>query len=315
MNFHYRALDRERQKFHKFLVMATDGGKNEARQTSVPVEIEVSDVNDNHPIFEEYPFKARVPVTTQPGHGILRVKANDLDEGINGDIVYSFSHEQEKSKFRIHITTGTISATAPLTEEEGQVYRLEVIATDRGNPPLSSRGLVEFHMGDLPDSAPVLKFQNNSYELAVHENLPAGTDLIQVTAVRSDGRRQQIVYSIGSGNDLQIFHIDEKSGLLRIENPGKLDAELCCTWNKHWNGVMDINQAKEQTIDATGHMLTVVAKTIGSDPLEAYAKLLVQIIDLNDNPPIFTQTQYLATVLEGNSKGDFVFQVIKGFYT
>lgn len=321
----FRTLDREQQSSYRFLVVATDSGKYEARQTSVPVEIYISDVNDNRPIFEEYPFKARVPVSTQPGQNILRVKANDADDSANGEIVYSFPREQDKPKFRIHPSTGMVTVTSSLAQENGRVYRLEVLATDKGNPPLSARGLIEFRIGDLSDLAPVLKFQNDSYDIVVQENSASGTEVIQVTAVRSDGRRQQVVYSIGSGNDLQIFSIDEETGVLRVNDPSKLDAELSNDTrktesrfledkdqdgqDKYWLSAMESEQAKERMKEGSRFVLTLVAKTVGSDPLEAYAKLVVRISDVNDNAPIFTQSQYSATVLEGNAKGDFVVKV------
>ncbi|XP_058795788.1 protein dachsous [Phymastichus coffea] len=319
-------LDREWQKFHTFVVVATDGGKNEVHQTSVSVNIEISDVNDNYPVFDEYPFIVRVPTSTQSGHNIVRVKASDLDEGKNGDITYRFSHEEDKPKFRIHPSSGIISAAVSLAQEDGRIYWLEVIATDKGNPSLSSRGLVELCVGNLADAAPILKFQNDSYDIVIQENSRSGTELIQVTAVRSDGRRQQIIYSIGSGNDQQMFHIDEKSGLLSINNPAKLDAELYRTrripeipflddnkrsiTNKHWKNFMERYQEKEQVIEDSRYILTLVAKIVGTEPLEAYAQLRVRIADLNDNAPMFTQTQYSATVLEGNAKGDFVFKLL-----
>ncbi|KOC69013.1 Protein dachsous [Habropoda laboriosa] len=277
-------LDRERQSLYSFVVMATDSGKYDARSTTIPVEIRISDANDNAPVFEEYPFRARVSIGTQPEKNILRVVATDADEGLNGEIVYSFLHDQEKPKFRIHPSTGAVTAALSLSQDNGKTYHLEVLARDKGIPPKSARGLIELHVGDLADLAPVLKFQNDSYEVTIQENSATGTEVIQVSAVRSDGRRQHVSYSLGSGNDFGTFTIDEDTGLLRVNDPSRLDAELECS----------------------KHVLTVAARTNGADPLEAYVKVVVKVSDVNDNPPVFTQTQYSATVLEGNVKGDFV---------
>lgn len=310
-------LDRERQNSYNFLVVATDGGKNDAKRTLIPVEINIADVNDNAPIFEEYPFEARVPIGTQPGQNILRVKATDADHGPNGEIVYTFLREHEKPKFRIHPSTGVVTATSSLAQENGKVYHLEVIAKDKGNPPLSARGLIKIRVGDLAELTPMLKFQNDTYEVTVQENSPKDTEILQVTAVRSDGRRQRISYSIGTGNDFRSFYIDEESGMVRVNDPARIDAEL---WHDHsttteisnersvnsWGRSFDGQVIKELPRESSRHVLTLVARTTGSEPLEAYAKLIVRVSDVNDNPPIFTQNQYSATVLEGNSKGDFV---------
>ena len=304
-------------------MVATDGGKDDTKRTLIPVEINISDVNDNAPVFEKYPFEARVPVATQPGQNILRVKATDADYGANGEIIYTFLREQDKPKFRIHPSTGVVTATSSLAQENGKIYHLEVLARDKGNPPLSARGLVKIRVGDLAELTPVLKFQNDTYEVIVQENSSKGTEVLQVTAVRSDGRRQRISYSIGTGNDFRSFDIDEESGLVRINDPTRLDAEL---WNdlsvidinpevadeqsgNSWGRSLDGQMTKESPRETSRHVLTLVARTTGPEPLEAYAKLIVRVSDVNDNPPIFTQTQYSATVLEGNSKGDFVVKV------
>lgn len=319
-----RALDRERQSTYKFVVVATDSGKYDARSSTIPVEIRVSDVNDNAPVFEEYPFRARVSIGTQPEKNILRVVATDIDEGPNGEIVYSFLHEQEKPKFRIHPSTGAVTAALSLSQDNGKTYHLEVVARDKGNPPRSARGLIELRVGDLADLAPVLKFQNETYEVVVGENCAAGTEVIRVTAVRSDGRRQRVAYSLGSGNELAAFAIDEETGSIRVNDPAKLDAEAWSdarvrpapegedegrtnSWARSLEGGGP--REKEKPRESSKHVLTVAARTSGPDPLEAYVKLVVRVSDANDNPPIFTQTQYSATVLEGNVKGDFVVKV------
>ncbi|XP_070151025.1 protein dachsous isoform X3 [Polyergus mexicanus] len=313
------SLDRERQNSYTFQVIAADSGKYDAKSTSIIVEINVSDVNDNAPVFEEYPFRTRVSSGIQPGQNILRVSANDADDGANGDIVYSFLHEQEKPKFRIHPSTGEVTASLSLSQDNGKIYHLEILARDKGNPPKSAKGLIELQIGDFADLAPALKFQNDTYNVVVQENSAAGTEIVQITAVRTDGRRQHVSYSIVSGNDFDTFAIDAGTGLLRVNNPTRLDAEL---WNdltvkpsddlpdeatrtNSWGRSLEDQQPKEPR-ESSRHILNIMAKTAGPDILEAYVKVIVRLSDVNDNPPIFTQTQYSATVLEGNAKGDFV---------
>lgn len=282
-------------------------------------------MNDNAPVFEEYPFRARVPIGIQPGQNILRVSANDADDGANGEIVYSFVHEQEKPKFRIHPSTGVVTASLSLSQDNGKIYHLEVLARDKGSPSRSARGLIELQIGELAVLAPALRFQNDTYNVIVRENSAAGTEIIQIIAVRTDGRRQHVTYSIASGNEYDTFAIDEGTGLLRVNDPARLDAEL---WNdptvrpddelpdeatgrtNTWGRSLEGNQQpREEPRESSRHTLHVVARTAGPDVLEAHVKVIVRVSDVNDNPPIFTQTQYSATVLEGNVKGDFVVKV------
>lgn len=319
--FNCRSLDRERQSTYSFLVLATDGSSYDAKRTSIPVEINLTDVNDNAPVFEEYPFKAQVPIDIQPGQNIVQVKARDADIGANGEVVYTFSREEEKPKFRIHPSTGVVTATSSLSQDYGKIYHLEVLSRDKGNPPRSSKGLVEVRIGQPEDSIPVLRFQNETYQVVVQENSAVGTEVVRVTAVRSDGRRHHISYSIGSGNEYSTFVIDEDSGLVRVNDPKRLDAELWTDLGiqedrsmqiggvESWERSLDGQQPKEAPRESSRHVLTLVARTAGPEPLEAYAKLIVRVSDINDNPPIFTQSQYSATVLEGNAKGNFVVKV------
>lgn len=209
-----------------------------------------------------------------------------------------------------------------MSQDNGRIYHLEVLARDKGNPPKSAKSLVELQIGDLADLAPILKFQNDTYSVVVEENSAAGTEIVQITAVRTDGRRQHVSYSIVSGNDFDTFAIDAGTGLLHVNNPTRLDAEL---WNdltvkpsdelpddatrtNSWGRSLEDQQQKEPR-ESSRHVLNIMAKTAGPDVLEAYVKVIVKLSDVNDNPPIFTQTQYSATVLEGNTKGDFVVKV------
>ena len=109
-------------------------------------------------------------------------------------------------------------------------------------------------------------------------------------ALRSDGRRQRITYSFGSGNDAGAFEINSNNGLIRVrDNTGsKLDAE---------------------GIHGGERRLVIVARTDGAQPIYAYTTVWITLKDENDNSPHFTQESYAATVWEGNNKGTFVMQV------
>ncbi|KAJ9587766.1 hypothetical protein L9F63_018792, partial [Diploptera punctata] len=180
---------------YNFQVVATDGGRYDARSQKVPVQITIGDVNDNKPIFSRFPFSAEVPAYTQPGHNLLRVTAEDQDEGTNAEIVFSFVNEPANSKFRINPNTGIVTASSSLAMESGKLFHLEVLARDKGNPPQSATGLIEIKVGESPEGAAALRFQNSSYVVHLPENAPVGRDVITVSAVRTDGRRQRITYS------------------------------------------------------------------------------------------------------------------------
>lgn len=271
------------------MVVATDGGRSDARSQRVPVQIIIDDINDNKPLFTSYPFKAQVGAYVQPGQTLLQVKAMDPDEGTNGEIVYEIVNDPTNGKFRLNPTSGMLSATQSLVSENGRLLHLEIMARDKGNPPQSATGLIELRVGEVPQSLPDLKFQNETYVVNVMENTPTGSMLMKVNAVRSDGRRQKIVYSFGAGNEDETFSIDANSGEIKVKNSNRLDYE----YSK--------SSAEMQLI--------VVAKTEGSPLLYGYCEIKITLQDENDNGPRFTQQQYTAAVWEGNNKGTFVMQV------
>ena len=113
--------------------------------------------------------------------------------------------------------------------------------------------------------------------------------LRQVSAVRTDSRRQRISYSFGSGNEDSTFEMNSQTGFVRVRDPRMLDYETRPTLH-----------------------LVVVAQADSSSagpPLYGYCDVWVHLQDQNDNAPRFTQQQYSASVWEGNNKGTFVMQV------
>ncbi|KAH8260153.1 hypothetical protein KR026_003918, partial [Drosophila bipectinata] len=332
-------LDRELQASYSFMVVATDGGRYEVKSASVSVQIHVLDVNDNRPVFERYPYLGKVAPLIQPGQTLLKVQAHDEDLGANGEVTYSLKGDASaiSGKFRINPSTGALSASQSLASESGKLLQLEVIARDKGTPPMSSVGLVELLVGEATQGSPVLHFQNESYRVRVAENSASGTKLLQVVALRSDGRRQKVQFSFGAGNEDGVFSLDPLSGEVRVNKPHLLDFDRYATpsisaMNRgralHYEPESEESLAKDESNNATRSQraltstsfdlrntqpneihLVLVARSADAPLLAAYAELVVELEDENDNSPQFSQRQFVATVSEGNNKGTFVAQV------
>lgn len=265
--------------------MATDGGRYNARFQKIPVEVTITDVNDNRPIFSEYPFRKQIPAYTQAGQTLLKIYARDADDGINSEILYTLLNHNVI--FRMNPNTGILTASRSLVSENGKTIRIDIEARDKGNPPQRSIGLIELMIGDVPDNIPSLIFQNLTYNVTLRENSIEGEEVVRVVAVRSDGRKQNTIYRIGNGNEADVFSINKESGVLMVKKSNLLDYEL--------------NDKLK---------LTIVAQSDGSPPIYGYCEVIVNLIDENDNSPRFTQQQYNAAVWEGKSKGTFVIQVV-----
>lgn len=105
----------------------------------------------------------------------------DKDEGSNADVLYSFKENQEvANRFRINPNTGVVTASSSLASDNGQVFHVEVMATDKGNPPQSSTGLLEIKIGENFDRIPVIRFKNATYHVTVPENLEQHKDVLEV---------------------------------------------------------------------------------------------------------------------------------------
>ncbi|XP_076056754.1 dachsous cadherin-related 1 [Oratosquilla oratoria] len=278
-------FDREKQTTYTFEVRATDGGRYNARSEKAYVQITIRDVNDNKPVFLEYPYTQDVPAFIQPGRQLLKVTAVDKDEGVNANVVYSLVSESADNKFRINAETGIVTATSSHGMESGRLFHVMVVAKDKGSPSQSSTGLVEIRVGEAATSTS-LKFQMTPYSVELAENAPAGSEVVKVDAFRSDGRLHRITYSFGSGNEDDIFEISSNNGLIRVRNPARLDYET-------------YPQIR----------LVIVAQAESQPPLYAYTTVFVNLIDMNDNAPRFTQDSYISSVWEGNLKGTYVMQV------
>ncbi|XP_074651637.1 protein dachsous-like [Tubulanus polymorphus] len=275
------AFDREKKSFYSFDVTAMDGGQYKSRKKTASVEVTILDVNDNVPIFKTIPYKKTIPQSTPAGGLVLRVEADDLDTGNNGNVVYSL--EAENPYFKVDSTTGEIKTKRLLDNAALKVHQMIVIAKDLGSPQLSSKGVVEIQVGNQ-NVGPSVQFDSPSYTAQIKENSRVGSLVKMVQASYVGGNTANpITYSLASGNEANTFAIDSTQGMITVSNAAQLDYEA------H-------SQIK----------LTVMAEGSG---VSAYAMLTVNLVDKNDNPPKFTQDNYVSSVWEGATRNTFVTQV------
>lgn len=174
-------LDREERDSYDLRVTATDSGTPPLRAESAFV-LQVMDVNDNPPLFDQQEYKQSIPEVVYPGSFVLQVTARDKDQGPNGEVRYSILHGRDthSSWFTIDPATGIITTAAPLDYEKDPQPQLTVLATDRGTPALSSSAVVHVALQDVNDNEPV--FRSNFYNVSLKENTPVGTCFLQVGA-------------------------------------------------------------------------------------------------------------------------------------
>ncbi|XP_033953236.1 protocadherin Fat 3a isoform X2 [Pseudochaenichthys georgianus] len=275
-------LDHEMTPYYRLVAQATDGG---GRWCRAEVHLDVTDVNDNPPIFTSTHYTASVYEDTAPKALLTRIQAIDPDEAGPGRMVaYSLS-ESAGGSFSIDKSSGIVVLERILDREVQPAYQIVVHASDQGSPlPLSSLVNVTITVLDINDNPPV--FERRDQLATVPEDVGVGTEVLRVYAASKDiGTNAEITYSIRSGNEHGKFHIHPLTGAILVAQP--LDYETC-----------------------RDYFLTVEARDGGTPPLSAITTVNINLTDVNDNAPMFSREPYTAVVSEDATTGESVVQLV-----
>uniref|UniRef100_A0A671VQ47 FAT atypical cadherin 3 n=1 Tax=Sparus aurata TaxID=8175 RepID=A0A671VQ47_SPAAU len=270
------AMDREMTPTYKLIAQATDGGGLFCRSD---ISLKVLDVNDNAPSFSSTHYLASVYENAAPKALLTRLQASDPDEGLNRTVVYSLA-DSVGGFFSIDPISGMVILEKSLDRESRDSYRVRVRATDQaGRQGVDLTILVL----DVNDNAPV--FQRRDYAVTVPEDVAVGTEVLRVLATSVDiGPNAEITYRIRSGNELRKFSIDRNLGSISVADD--LDFEVC-----------------------KDYYLTVEAWDSGNPPLSTATMVTIELMDVNDNAPAFSQDIYNVLVSEDASIGQSITRV------
>ncbi|XP_075712353.1 protocadherin gamma-B1-like isoform X16 [Rhinoderma darwinii] len=219
------AIDREKKSSYNFTIIATDRGSPllSSKQT---LRLEISDVNDNPPIFSKSTYIAYVPENNLPGASIFSLQASDPDTGDNAKIIYSVSSIiteslSMSSYVSINIETGVLYAQRSFDYEQSKEFIIEVTATDNGSPSLSSNATLIIRIVDQNDNAPKILYPSpDNGGPAVFEMVPyvsePGSLITKVVAVDTDsGHNAWLSYHFIQVSDTTHFVISEHTGEIR----------------------------------------------------------------------------------------------------
>ncbi|XP_052672383.1 protocadherin gamma-B5-like isoform X3 [Harpia harpyja] len=277
-----RALDREREQSLRLVLTALDGGEP-PRSGTAQLCINVTDANDNPPVFAQDRYRASLREDAPPGSMVLNVSASDADAGTNARITYGFGKLPAKvlQKFVVDAESGTITLQEALDFEDTRGYTLLVEARDGGG--LVAHCKVEVEVLDVNDNAPEITML--SVSSPVPEDAPAGTvvALLNVND-RDSGENGQVSCELSGEAPLSI--VASSGGSYKVVTASALDRE----------------QAPE-------HRVAVVARDRGSPALSSRAALVLEVSDVNDNAPVFEEAAYSAYVAENNAAGAPVLRV------
>lgn len=240
------------------------------------------DVNDNAPEFYQKMYFLKVREDIPIGTRLTRISAFDRDEGSSSEIRYSLSHN-EKTMFDIDELTGNIRLKQQLDYEKVQTYNLTITASDEGSPPLSTSTHLIIEVEDVNENYYAPRFPDVYAIASVKENMPAGTFVTQVTAVDKDNPTLPLIYQIIAGSGLGRFSIDSTGNVFTTV---VLDCE---THSDFW--------------------LTIVAKDRAAVPKTSSVELYISVEDVNDMPPITTESFYNVKIYENISVGSSILKL------
>ncbi|XP_048884459.1 protocadherin gamma-C5-like isoform X5 [Brienomyrus brachyistius] len=280
-----KALDREKQPLHQLVLTAIDGG-NPTRSGTTAITINVLDNNDNAPQFEKPLYEIPLREDSPTGSVIVTVKAFDLDEGSNADVEYSFSeHTSEaiRKAFIINSETGDITIAAPLDYEEANSYEFDIRAKDKGVMAMEGHCTVQVDITDVNDNFPEVTLKSSPSP--VKEDAPLGTVVALISAGDSDS----------GDNGKVILHVPP-------ESPFALQPSFSDHYALVTNSKLDHETAAQYNIK-------IIATDSGSPPLTTEKVISIDILDVNDNPPVFSQQLYIAYVKENGNAGSVLCSV------
>uniref|UniRef100_A0A673C0K0 Protocadherin gamma-A5-like n=1 Tax=Sphaeramia orbicularis TaxID=375764 RepID=A0A673C0K0_9TELE len=217
-------LDRERASEYNITVTCSDEGVP-SLSSSVTLTLQISDVNDNPPVFERGSYEAYIVENNTPGLSIFTVKATDSDWNQNARVSYiledsSVNGVPVSSYVSVSADSGVIHAVRSFDYEQIKDFHFRVKAQDGGSPPLSSNVTVKIMIQDQNDNAPQVLYPVQTGSSLVAEMVPRSADVgylvTKVVAVDVDsGQNAWLSYKLQKATDRALFEVGLQNGEVR----------------------------------------------------------------------------------------------------
>ncbi|XP_069510266.1 protocadherin gamma-A6-like isoform X27 [Ambystoma mexicanum] len=255
-----KSLDFEEIKHYEFEVQATDG----QRLSRCKVLVEVINVNDNGPEILFSSLINQISENSPRGTAFALLEVYDRDAGEYGEVTCSIPHHLPFHLEKSYGSYYSLVTDSSLDREQVSEYNITIIASDKGNPPLSKSKTIHLQISDENDNAPL--FDQLSYTAYVMENTPAGASIFRAKATDRDwDQNGKITYSIAGGliDDQPLtsyVSINSESGIIYALQS------------------FDFEEFRE-------FQIPIKAKDGGSPTLTSNVTVVFVILDQNDNTP------------------------------
>ncbi|XP_076594808.1 protocadherin alpha-8-like isoform X30 [Chaetodon auriga] len=281
-----RHLDREQKTNHSLILTAMDGG-TPLKSANLNLTIKVLDNNDNRPTFSKEVYSAILQENVVLDTVVIKVQATDLDEGSNGGVEYAFAGDVNSKVlelFSLDRNTGEIRVNGQIDYETADVFKLDVQASDKGQPPMTT------------DCRVIIKIQD------VNDNKPE----IEVTSISSmvpEDSKQGTVISLISVTDFD----SGLNGKVICSLTGNVPFELKPSFKENMYSLVTTETLDRETV--THYDISITASDCGEPPLSTFKTLTIQVSDVNDNIPEFSHSPLELYLTENNAPGASIFSV------
>ncbi|XP_062870544.1 protocadherin alpha-C2 [Trichomycterus rosablanca] len=274
-------LDREKQAVHNLILTAVDGG-TPGRTGTASIIVRVLDTNDNAPQFDRQVYSVDLIENASFDTLVMHLNATDMDEGTNSEIEYLYTlytSEKTQEKFLLNPVTGEIRVKGTIDFEETKSFEMYVEAKDKALSPLSAQCKILVFVTDLNDNYPDITVK--SFKRSIKENSPVGM-VIAVVSVsdRDSGDNGKVLLYVKNADTLPFVLNKSSEDYFELTLKDPLDREKVSIY--------------EITLHVTDR---------GTPSLTDNETISLEILDVNDNAPVFPQSFYTIHLPENNEPG------------
>ncbi|XP_005993645.1 cadherin-like protein 26 isoform X2 [Latimeria chalumnae] len=293
--FVHWTIDREKVACFKIQFDVLDK-KGKVIDDSLYFNVEVKDINDNEPRFEQKEYHAILDESQEQGNTGFKITAHDPDNGNNATVTYSVISQDPAVpdvKFDIDPQHGTLLLKGCLNYQDHKTYKLVVMAKDNGTPKrLSSTTTLTIDINDKNNHAPTIIAGQDTVDI---DEFSTSDELLRLTVKDEDSPNTpawRAKFIITQGNEFDNYKIETdpvtNEGILKVVKP--VDYE-----NSNTKPLNIIVENEEPFFECEAAIVPKSTTPRGFS-------LKVNVRDVNDPPEINTEsTKY--SIIEGMKPG------------
>ena len=295
-----KPLNREDVGFYNLTLIASEG-KEGGDMAHLPVYVVITDVCDETPDFGTSSYDPTVPEDTSVGHTIMTLHAEDLDSGSYGEVTYHIKSicaqkdvaetcipsTEAEQLFDLDMETGNLVLQEELDREEQAQYDIMVEAVDGCGR--SATATVAIQVEDVNDNDPTIHY--TGLERILENTADAFLGLIDVTDldVGLNGTVTVELYDESTDAMPENFKI-----LQQVINPNRYQLEL-------------IQELDRELV--TSYSFAILAHDQGTPPRSSSYPLVINVLDENDNRPVFDPIPEMIVIKENEAINTLVFHL------